>query len=707
MSWSDKYKRSINCDNPSGFSQKAHCAARKKRQKGEETKSKSPFNEMHEVKSHKTVEQIAKKHRMEVSFIKNQLKMGVPIEHEHTKDKDLATDIALQHLDEIPDYYTRLKKMEAEAKKEHKKFKDVPVSEGTLHHWFKGSKSKDGKPGWVQADGSPCANEPGETKTPKCFSSARLASLKRKGEEGEALIKSAVRRKRQKDKGQQAKSGAAAPTNVPTFAKGKKDPNYIKAEPGIKEAMELNEAQKDQPGKGSGSKDACYHKVKARYDVWPSAYASGALVKCRKVGAANWGTKSEAMEMMRYCPKCQKNETRDECKYGANYWDMYSLPMSLGKKYTPNTPHPGNFPESYDHEYSMARSELSTIIAAAKRLRKKMAKGEGEIEAWVQSKITKAADYIDAAADYVDSGEMKEEVGSTDTPSDKKPFDVAVKKIMKKDMTTLQRIRALKQAGKLQGVDEQMLPPIDPKAHKDAQRTQKLYNKGAGTDNPYEKKEFLKRTGPQLPLAKKDIKTQVAHYEPEGEIIDEMGPVIGLGIRAGLAAGTALAGKMVYDKAKGVADKIKERNQKMQRQIDQINQSYEPDGEVIDEKCWPGYKKKGMKTMFGKRYPNCVKAEGFSNWREEMGLSEDWQKVNRQDKTAGLSRAAVKAYRRENPGSKLQTAVTEKSPKGKRAKRRASFCRRMKGMKSKLTSAKTARDPDSNINKALRRWNCN
>ena len=45
----------------------------------------------------------------------------------------------------------------------------------------------------------------------------------------------------------------------------------------------------DRPGKGSGTKDACYHKVKARYDVWPSAYASGALVKCRKVGAANWG----------------------------------------------------------------------------------------------------------------------------------------------------------------------------------------------------------------------------------------------------------------------------------------------------------------------------------------------------------------------------------------------------------------------------------
>ena len=38
-----------------------------------------------------------------------------------------------------------------------------------------------------------------------------------------------------------------------------------------------------------GKKDACYHKVKSRYKVWPSAYASGALVKCRKVGAKNWG----------------------------------------------------------------------------------------------------------------------------------------------------------------------------------------------------------------------------------------------------------------------------------------------------------------------------------------------------------------------------------------------------------------------------------
>lgn len=91
-------------------------------------------------------------------------------------------------------------------------------------------------------------------------------------------------------------------------------------------------------------------------------------------------------------------------------------------------------------------------------------------------------------------------------------------------------------------------------------------------------------------------------------------------------------------------------------------------------------------------------------------LKEDWQKVNKSDKTDGLSQAAVNAYRRENPGSKLQTAVTKDPSKlkagSKDAKRRLSFCRRMRGMKNRLTNPENARDPDSPVNKALRRWNC-
>ena len=54
--------------------------------------------------------------------------------------------------------------------------------------------------------------------------------------------------------------------------------------------------RKKKKKKSGGKKDACYHKVKSRYKVWPSAYASGALVKCRKVGAKNWGNKSKKNE---------------------------------------------------------------------------------------------------------------------------------------------------------------------------------------------------------------------------------------------------------------------------------------------------------------------------------------------------------------------------------------------------------------------------
>lgn len=116
--------------------------------------------------------------------------------------------------------------------------------------------------------------------------------------------------------------------------------------------------------------------------------------------------------------------------------------------------------------------------------------------------------------------------------------------------------------------------------------------------------------------------------------------------------------------------------------------------------CWKGYVAVGTKEKNGREVPNCVPKS------EEVNIDEDWQSVNRKDKTDGLSQKAVNAYRRENPGSKLKTAVTEKNPKGKRAARRKSFCSRMGGMKKRLTSAKTANDPDSRINKALRRWRC-
>jgi hypothetical protein len=580
---------------------------------------------MPKIKSHKTVEQIAKKHRLDVSFIQKQLDMGEPIEHEHTKDHDLARDIALQHLDEIPDYYTRLKKMEKDAKKHHKKFKDV--TEEGLRDWFGKSKSKDGKSGWVNVvTGGTCASdEPGEG-VPKCVSSAKRASMT----QAERL--SAARRKKAEDPGQQQKTGAAKPTYVSTDSPQKKRK--------MKEEIDIKEA-KDKPGKGSGKKDACYHKVKSRYSVWPSAYASGALVKCRKVGADNWGTKSEAVEEQRYCPLCDKRETRSECSYGGKAWDKVSVK---------------------DHEYSMVRSELETLMNAAQRLKAKVERGEGSIEAWVQSKITKAADYIDTAADYVASGEMEEQ------------------KIVDKIMDEMKCWPGYKKKG---------TQTLFGKKYNRCVKAEDVSIEDADGNTFAEVVDLIK------PEPIKGFKSQV---EEATRIQAQTGNVISVTLSW---RGKYYSLRMFFPQIK--LPSRKEINDELQKVYPGCNLIYHSvsdlqPGQPLIQAFGP------QGGSFGSLGPSKKYVKPYG---EQVEFDEDWQKVNRQDRTDGLSPEAVKAYRRENPGSKLQTAVTEKNPSGKRAKRRASFCRRMKGMKSKLTSAKTARDPDSRINKALRRWNCN
>jgi len=89
-----------------------------------------------------------------------------------------------------------------------------------------------------------------------------------------------------------------------------------------------------------------------------------------------------------------------------------------------------------------------------------------------------------------------------------------------------------------------------------------------------------------------------------------------------------------------------------------------------------------------------------------MAKTPAWQRAAGKSKSGGLNRKGIASYRAEHPGSKLSMAVTEKDPKGKRAARKKSFCARMSGLKAKLTSAETAKDPNSRVNKALRKWRC-
>lgn len=103
--WSEKYKNSIDCNNPKGFSQRAHCQGRKKNMKESEKLKGGVADKM-------SLGDIAHKHKIDVEILTKQFIKGVKIEMEHTSNKSLASEIALDHLFEDPKYYDKLKKIE-------------------------------------------------------------------------------------------------------------------------------------------------------------------------------------------------------------------------------------------------------------------------------------------------------------------------------------------------------------------------------------------------------------------------------------------------------------------------------------------------------------------------------------------------------------------------------------------------------------------
>lgn len=134
-----------------------------------------------------------------------------------------------------------------------------------------------------------------------------------------------------------------------------------------------------------------------------------------------------------------------------------------------------------------------------------------------------------------------------------------------------------------------------------------------------------------------------------------------------------------------------------------INEVKKPTGD-LKKACWKGYTAVGTKEKNGRTVPNCVPEE------TQIVETAAWQRKEGKSESGGLNQKGVESYRKEHPGSKLKTAVTTKpsklDPDSTAAKRRKSFCARMSGMKKRLTSSKTANDPDSRINKSLRKWNC-
>ena len=519
------------------------------------------------------------------------------------------------------------------------------MSEGSLHKWFKGSKSKDGKGGWVNVvTGGTCASdEPGEG-TPKCVSSAKRASMTK----AERL--SAARRKKKADPGQQSKTGAAKPTYVSTDSPRKKK---------MKEEIQITEA--DKKGKGSGTKDACYHKVKSRYSVWPSAYASGALVKCRKVGAANWGNSSKKEEFeptgisfQQFTEKCWKG------------YEKKGMKTMFGKRY-PNCVKKEQV-ERDEYGDPMGGPKISD-----KQKKKNLAKNEPDKQHTTDTSEGMAYGITRG------SGKPSGQMAAFGKQKKENPYSLKNKvKMVIKSVAEKERAKA--------GVTKEDVIP------------EAKYESGAST---YGKATIRNKRKFGTPGEMPDIMTgkKITKDATRGELIakrrEEHKAKRGVKEEVGITTHSM----MMKDKAKREAELRKKEQDAVAKKMKKEETVTLQDAngndfiEVID-------------IISAKKVQ--------SDWRSE--LSEDDMKGmsvksghKRPTKSgAGMTQKGVEAYRRRNPGSKLKTAVTTEPSKLKKgskdANRRKSYCARSAGQMKKFPKA--AKDPNSRLRQARRRWNC-
>jgi len=417
---------------------------------------------------------------------------------------------------------------------------------------------------------------------------------------------------------------------------------------------EFNESQQLCPECGGPSfsnlllaekQDACYAKVKSRYKVWPSAYASGALVQCRKKGAANWGNKS-------------KNESVAEGDmYGDQEvsWEKGGRRAPTGAFRNPAAKKPYNDP---DWTRNLPKEKLDALAGPRYKKDKKPGVAEGRDMCNVCGQTPCNCTHISEDMDmdtvyviYVDGKpkvRFKDVQQAIDTYADLKKHFVNKQVVMKK---------------------------AQHPAHSFTEEYNAEYNDEAG-------------------MADNNLETLERAVEGIDELIDA-----GDNLPEWCQEKIAVAKSMlvtVWDYMKSEEDRgaVPELNEEFDLIESIINQIAGQNG-VDPEMVWEDLESLTEDEL----YAFAVTSQ----------LNEDWQKANKSDRTDGMSRKAVKAYRRAHPGSKLQTAVTTKPSKLKRgskaSKRRKSYCSRSRGQ-MKMHNISCAKTPDKAICKARRRWNC-
>ena len=612
------------------------------------------------------------------------------------------------------------------------------VSEGTLHKWFKGSKSKDGKGGWVNVvTGGTCASdEPGEG-TPKCVSSAKRASMSK------AARLSAQRRKKEADPRQQQKTGAAKPTYVSTDKKKMK-----KEEMELLEYSGLVRAGIKVAGKRGGR--AVQGGLKSGKTATKNAIQKKEAGKGEKVGKVIGGVVGGIAGGAAGAGVASIGTGIAGGEVGER------IGGAIGRKFDKKKMKKEEV-EIIDENVSSGKSRIAKLGRVKGKVVGAVSNNEKDIEYRKQSSDKKAKDK--AKSEKVDVSGMS-------------PFDTAMAKKRAEFKAERERLRSEKKKEKEKFKGKRFARGVREEVQVTEAKDKK--GKGSGTkDACYHKVKSRYSVWPSAYASGALVKCR----------------------KVGAANWGNSTKKESYELSNW-RDDFKATEYEF---VDLIKPEPIKGGqEQIDEgqKCWKGYEKKGTKKMFGKTYNNCVKKEETeieekkdpcwdthkqvgmkkkggkmvpncvpkeekqigggnlkklagkatkridadtdgdvdtkdmnssetgefvpspcgnkklkpkvrfeqSDWRSDLG--EDWQKVNKSDKTDGMSQKAVNAYRRENPGSKLKTAVTGNPKKGsKDAKRRSSYCSRSEGQKD-MHNIDCTKTPDKAICKARRRWKC-
>ena len=567
----------------------------------------------------------------------------------------------------------------------------------SLRDWFKGG-------GWKQAggkyDGKPCAKQPGQTTKPYCRDPDDRAAMSKDERDKRAA------KKRKEDPNPDRKGKAKIVTQKNSF---EPEGNLV----------------------DEGKKDACYKKVKASAKVWPSAYASGRLVQCRKKGAANYGNKSESVEFSNWRDDFQATEYE--------FIDIIKAEPLISEGAMPDAIDPKahrtaqrtkkirDRTKTGDEGSTIAKKklrgpslpmeEVETVDEGQKCWKGYEKKGTKKMFGKVVNNCVKKEEFVDEAKDDTDIGEKTGEKVPRKNISDANRYK----------MEKRRRENLKKRPGDTPG-DSKLIQALRSKAKEtgnyaeekeeskiDGSNLKKLVAKAvrrvdADVDGDVDTDDMKSsETGEFVPSpdGKKKLKPKV-RFEGASDWRNELdegwkSALAGAGVAAALMS---QGGQKAPDKktttspSRSNTERVSKTTQKKLSPMDQWRKNHPKLANKSDNP--PEFKRKKLSPInkdWAKANPKLAEKEKDN--RSKLGEGAAWTKKSGKNKEGGLNEKGRKSYEAENPGSDLKAPSKKKGNK-----RRASFCARMKGMKKKLTSAKTARDPDSRINKSLRAWNC-